>query len=179
MNTEKIAELGELVRNNLREVPDFPQEGILFRDMSPLLGNGKAFKQLITGIADIYRGEIDMVAGLESRGFLLATPVAAELEIGMLMIRKSGKLPGPVLGVDYALEYGTARLEIQPHAVKDGMRVLILDDVLATGGTALAAKQLIEASGAKVKSMCVLMELSALNGKEKIKDIDFQALTVV
>ena len=137
-------ELTDLVLDNLREIPDFPEPGVLFRDITPLLANGKAFKQLIDGLAEHYRGRIDAVAGLESRGFILAAPLATALGIGMLTVRKGGKLPGPVIGVDYALEYGTARMELRPDSVHEGDRVLVIDDVMATGGTAKASIQLLE-----------------------------------
>ena len=136
-------ELTDLVLDNLREIPDFPEPGVLFRDITPLLANGKAFKQLIDGLAEHYRGRIDAVAGLESRGFILAAPLATALGIGMLTVRKGGKLPGPVIGVDYALEYGTARMELRPDSVHEGDRVLVIDDVMATGGTAKASIQLL------------------------------------
>ena len=132
------AELTELVLDNLREIPDFPEPGVLFRDITPLLANGEAFATLIDGLAGHYRGRIDAVAGLESRGFILAAPLAVRLGIGMLTVRKGGKLPGPVVGVDYDLEYGTARMELRPETVVPGQRVLVIDDVLATGGTAAA-----------------------------------------
>ncbi len=144
------ADLTELVLENLREVPDFPEPGVLFRDITPLLANGKAFANLIDGLAAHYRGHVDAIAGLESRGFILAAPLAAHLNIGMLMVRKGGKLPGPVIGVDYELEYGTARMELRPETVVPGQRVLVIDDVLATGGTAAASIELLERSGADV-----------------------------
>ena len=114
MINPKLAPLGKIIRDNLRDVPDFPQTGVLFRDISPLLANGEAFSQLVKGLADFYRGRVDLVAGLESRGFLIAAPVAVELGLGTLMIRKAGKLPGPVIGIDYGLEYGKSRMELQP-----------------------------------------------------------------
>ena len=150
-------ELTDLVLDNLREIPDFPEPGVLFRDITPLLANGKAFKQLIDGLAEHYRGRIDAVAGLESRGFILAAPLATALGIGMLTVRKGGKLPGPVIGVDYALEYGTARMELRPDSVHEGDRVLVIDDVMATGGTAKASIQLLEQAGASVEAICVLL----------------------
>ena len=157
------AELTDLVLDNLREIPDFPEPGVLFRDITPLLANGKAFKQLIDGLAEHYRGRIDAVAGLESRGFILAAPLATALGIGMVVVRKGGKLPGPVIGVDYALEYGTARMELRPDSVHEGDRVLVIDDVMATGGTAKASIQLLEQAGASVEAICVLLELEGLD----------------
>ncbi|OFJ70207.1 adenine phosphoribosyltransferase [Actinomyces sp. HMSC064C12] len=166
----------DLVLENLREIPDFPRKGVLFRDITPLLANGPAFKELITLMAEHYRGKIDAVAGLESRGFILAAPLVVELGIGMMTVRKGGKLPGPVIGVDYDLEYGSARMEIRPDSVPEGARVLILDDVLATGGTARAAMQLIDRSGGSVAEIAVLMELEELGGRKVIGDVPFQSL---
>lgn len=163
------AELGRVVLDNLREIPDFPEPGVLFRDITPLLANGPAFAGLIRGLASCYRGRIDAIAGLESRGFILAAPLAVELGLGMLTVRKGGKLPGPVLGVDYALEYGTARMELRPDTVEPGQRVLVIDDVLATGGTAAASIELLERAGAEVVGVCMLLELADLNGREQLR----------
>ena len=122
------SELTRLVLDNLREVPDFPQPGVLFRDITPLLADGRAFATFIEGLAVHYAGRVDAVAGLESRGFILAAPLAVRLGTGMLTVRKGGKLPGPVIGVDSALEYGTARMEVRPDTVVPGQRVLVIDD---------------------------------------------------
>ncbi|AOZ72651.1 adenine phosphoribosyltransferase [Boudabousia tangfeifanii] len=174
MNTDQ--ELAKLITEKLREIPDFPEPGVLFRDITPLLANGPAFAELIQLLADKYRGKVDAVAGLESRGFILAAPLAISLGVGMLTVRKGGKLPGPVIGVDYELEYGTARMELRPDSVKKDDRVLIIDDVLATGGTANAAMQLIEEAGAKPVAICVLMELLDLGGRAKLPDTQIDAL---
>lgn len=160
--------LQRIVLENLREQQDFPEPGILFRDITPLLANGPAFATFIDELAAHYRGHIDAVAGLESRGFILAAPLAVHLGIGMITVRKAGKLPPPVIGVDYALEYGTARMELRPDDVHEGDRVLVIDDVLATGGTAAASIELIESAGAKVVDTCVLLELAALGGRDKL-----------
>lgn len=168
--------LSQLVLDNLREIPDFPEPGVLFRDITPLLANGPAFRELVDGIAEHYEGKVDAVAGLESRGFILAAPVACALGIGMLAVRKAGKLPGPVIGVDYALEYGTARMEVRPDSIPTGARVLVLDDVLATGGTARAATELIHNSGGEVAEIAVLMELVDLGGRKRLGDIPFNTL---
>ena len=157
-----IGELGEriaeLVRDNLVEVPDFPEPGILFRDITELMANGPAFKELVELIGSRYEGRIDAVAGLESRGFILGAPVA-------------GKLPGHVIGVDCSLEYGSARMEIHPESVVPGSRVLVIDDVLATGGTAGAAVELIRQCGADVAAVAVLLELTDLKGRERLRGI--------
>lgn len=166
--TQLPRELAELVTSHVREVPDFPTAGVLFRDITPLIADGPAFQGLIQGLAEAYRGRIDAVAGLESRGFILAAPLAAALGAGMIMVRKAGRLPGPVLGVDYSLEYGTARVEVRAETVEDGARVLILDDVLATGGTAAAAIDLIEQAGGTVTELAMLLELTGLQGRSKL-----------
>ena len=161
-------DLTRLVLDNLREVPDFPQPGVLFRDITPLLANGPAFAAFIEGLAAHYAGRVDAVAGLESRGFILAAPLAVRLGTGMITVRKGGKLPGPVIGVDYALEYGTARMEVRPDTVVAGQRVLVIDDVLATGGTASASIELLEQAGATVEAICMLLELTGLGGRERL-----------
>ena len=162
------SELTRLVLDNLREVPDFPQPGVLFRDITPLLADGRAFATFIEGLAVHYAGRVDAVAGLESRGFILAAPLAVRLGTGMLTVRKGGKLPGPVIGVDYALEYGTARMEVRPDTVVPGQRVLVIDDVLATGGTAAASIELLERAGARVEAICMVLSLAGLGGRETL-----------
>ena len=151
-------ELTQLVMDHLREVPDFPQPGVLFRDITPLLADGRAFGAFIEGLAAHYAG----------RGFILAAPLAVRLGIGMITVRKGGKLPGPVIGVDYTLEYGTARMEVRPDTVVPGQRVLVIDDVLATGGTASASIELLEQAGASIEAICMLLELTGLGGREKL-----------
>ncbi len=157
-----------LVRTHVRDVPDFPEPGVLFRDITPVLAEGPVLGAVIQGIADHYRGRVDAVAGLESRGFILAAPLAIALGTGMITVRKAGKLPGPVIGIDYELEYGTARFEVRPESVVPGERVLVIDDVLATGGTAAAAAQLIEHAGAEVVALTMLLELSELDGRARL-----------
>ncbi len=165
-----------LVESHLREVPDFPAPGVLFRDITPLIADPQAFKVLIETIADRYRGQVDAVAGLESRGFILGAPLAIEMGVGMLTVRKGGRLPGPVVGVDYDLEYGSARMELQPFTVSDGQRVLVIDDVLATGGTANAAFELIERAGGVPTGLCVLIELRELGGRERLAGREVDAV---
>ncbi len=167
--THPLTELADIVRNNIREIPDYPSPGVLFRDITPLLANGPAFGALIDALADHYEGQVDAVAGLESRGFILAAPLALHLGVGMITVRKAGKLPGPVIGVDYALEYGTARMELRPDTIHEGQRVLIIDDVLATGGTAKASVQLVERAGGVVAGLAMLMELVDLKGRDRLE----------
>lgn len=171
-----LSELAPLVQANIREIPDYPHEGVLFRDITPLLANGDAFGSLIDALATHYEGRIDSVAGLESRGFILAAPLAVRLGIGMLTVRKAGKLPGPVIGVDYALEYGTARMEIRPDTVHPDDRILVVDDVLATGGTAAASVELIERAGGTVVGLAMLMELVELSGRERLAGYEVETV---
>ena len=175
MSAELQARLGELITTHLREIPDFPEPGVLFRDITPLLADGEAFRELIDKLAEHYRGQIDAIAGLESRGFILAAPLATALGGGMITVRKAGKLPGPLIGVDYALEYGQARMELRPDSVKPGSRVLIIDDVLATGGTAAAAVELIHRCDGEVAAVAVLLELSELHGRDKLPGIKVES----
>ena len=159
-----------LVRTHVRDVPDFPEPGVLFRDITPVLAEGPVLGAVIQGIADHYRGRVDAVAGLESRGFILAAPLAIALGTGMITVRKAGKLPGPVIGIDYELEYGTARFEVRPESVVPGERVLVIDDVLATGGTLCAATALLRRQGASVIGAGVLVELAFLHGRGRWDD---------
>lgn len=172
------AELTDLVRAHVREIPDFPAPGVLFRDITPLLADGPAFDGLIRGLAESYRGRVDAVAGLESRGFILAAPLAIALGVGMITVRKAGRLPGPVIGVDYALEYGTARMELRPDTIEHGQRVLVIDDVLATGGTGAAAIELVERSGGEVVALAMLLELAALGGRRKLDGYQVDSVLV-
>lgn len=161
--------LGRLVASRLRDIPDFPQPGILFKDFTPLLADGPAFAELVADTAGRYRGRVDVVVGIEARGFILAAAVAYELGVGMVPVRKAGKLPGETLKQAYALEYGTAEIEVHTGAFPAGQRVLVLDDVLATGGTALACCQLIERAGAQVAAVEVVLELGFLQGRSRLE----------
>ena len=151
----------------VRAVPDFPQPGIIFRDITPLLGNGAALRSAVDALAGLYQ-EIDSVIGIESRGFILGAPVAYALGVGMVPVRKLGRLPRPTERADYALEYGTNTVEIHSDALRAGERVLIIDDVLATGGTAAATAELVERLGGQVAGIAVLIELSDLGGRERL-----------
>lgn len=157
----------QLWRNLIMDVPDFPQPGILFRDVTPLLESGEGLRTAVDALAGAF-SNIDVVAGIESRGFIFGAPVAYALGVGMAMVRKPGKLPRATVSVDYALEYGTNSLQLHRDAVSPGQRVLIVDDVLATGGTAAATVALIEEVGAEVAGIAVLIELTALAGRDKL-----------
>ncbi|MEP7332190.1 MAG: adenine phosphoribosyltransferase [Terracoccus sp.] len=158
-----------MVSSRLRDIPDFPQPGVLFKDFTPLLADGPAFARLVRDTAGRYDGLVDVVVGIEARGFVLAAAVAYELGLGMVLVRKAGKLPGEVLKESYALEYGTAEIEVDTHAFPPGQRVLVLDDVLATGGTAHACCLLIERAGATVAAVEVVLELGFLGGRDRLR----------
>lgn len=160
----------------VRLVPDFPKPGVLFRDITPLLADGPAFASVVRALADAADGPVDAVAGIEARGFLLAAPVAVTLGTGLIAVRKASKLPPPVLSEEYALEYGTATLELSPHAIRPGARVLLVDDVLATGGTAAAACRLLEDAGAQVTGLAFLIELIGLAGRAAVPGRPVHAL---
>ncbi|HEX2267874.1 MAG TPA: adenine phosphoribosyltransferase [Actinomycetota bacterium] len=161
----------------IRDIPDFPQKGIVFKDITPLLADENAFSSVIDLIVVHYgRGNIDKVVGIEARGFILASPVAYHFGAGFVPIRKEGKLPWDTDREEYALEYGTAVLEIHRDAIRPGERVLIVDDVLATGGTARATAHLVERLGGKVMGIACLIELSFLDGRKAVADYDFFSL---
>ncbi|MFC0408747.1 adenine phosphoribosyltransferase [Roseomonas elaeocarpi] len=157
------------LRQHIRGVPDFPKPGILFYDISTLLRHGPAWHEAVARMAEAIRPHAPtMLAGIESRGFLLAAPLALQLGLGFVMLRKRGKLPGATIGLDYALEYGTDRIEIQADAVRPGERVVILDDLLATGGTMAAGIELLRKAGAEVPAAAALIELTFLKGRERL-----------
>ena len=168
----------------IRDVPDYPSPGILFKDITPLLADHDAFTATVQALADAGRDAsggtvVDKVLGMEARGFILAAPVALALGAGFVPVRKAGKLPGPTHAVSYALEYGEATLEIHQDAVAPGERVLLVDDVLATGGTIAATRSLVERCGASVAAVAVLMELSALPGRDAVDGLSVTALLTV
>ena len=164
------------LKSHIRGIPDFPKPGILFYDISTLLRNGPAWKQASAQLAArVAAHKPDMLAGIESRGFLLAAPLALELGLGFVMLRKPRKLPGATIGLDYALEYGTDRIEMQADAVQPGQRVVLLDDLLATGGTMKAGVELLRSAGAEVPAAAVMIELSFLNGRQRL-DLPVEAL---
>ncbi len=158
--------------------PDYPQPGVMFKDITPLLADGRAFRAVVDVLADSY-GPVDKVAGIEARGFILAAPVATRLGAGFVPIRKKGKLPGATFAEDYQLEYGTATIEVHTDAFDPGDRVLVIDDVLATGGTARATADLVRRTGAQVVGLTVLLELSFLHGRDRLADLPVTSLITV
>ncbi len=157
------------IRDHIRAIEDYPQEGVTFRDITPLLGNSAAFgrsvDELVARFDDV---AVDRVVGIEARGFILAAPVAYRLRAGFVPVRKAGKLPWAVVREEYQLEYGTDKLEIHRDAIHPGERIVVVDDVLATGGTAAATARLIEALGGTLVGLGFLLEISALNGRDRL-----------
>jgi adenine phosphoribosyltransferase len=167
----------EQIEALIRDVPDFPEPGIAFKDITPVLADPIAFSTIIDLIVVHFgRGNVDKVVGIEARGFILGAPVAYHFGAGVIPVRKKGKLPFETLEEEYALEYGTASLEIHTDAVQTGECVLIVDDVLATGGTARAAAKLVERVGGKVCGIATLIELDFLRGREKVEGFDLFTL---
>jgi adenine phosphoribosyltransferase len=165
------------LKQYIRDVPDFPKPGILFKDITPLLDHPGAFQATIRALADVFRGKgIDTIAAAEARGFIFGAPLAVELGVGFVPIRKPGKLPYATISYEYQLEYGTDRLEVHTDAFSAGKRVLLIDDVLATGGTMAACKRLVEGTGAQVVACAFVIELSFLNGRSKLAGGDVFSL---
>lgn len=173
-----MTELASRVAALIRDVPDFPEPGILFKDITPLLADGPTLAALVDDWARAFEG-VDVVAGVEARGFILAAPLAVRLGVGFVPVRKAGKLPGATERASYALEYGTATLEVTADAVRPGQRVLLVDDVLATGGTVAAAAELLERAGGQIVAVQVLMELGFLTGRARLPGRDVRATLTV
>ena len=175
---------GDALGRLVRDVPDFPEPGIVFKDITPLLADPEGLRTVVAALADAGRDRegrlaVDKVVGMEARGFILAAPVALDLGVGFVPVRKAGKLPGDTHAVAYALEYGEAVLEVHRDGLAPGERVLVIDDVLATGGTARATAELVAACVATVAGMAFLMELSFLPGRAAVGDVPLTTLTVV
>ncbi len=154
----------------VRTVPDFPKPGILFRDITTLIGHGPGLAAAVALLAEASReAQAEAISGIEARGFVFGAAAAVELKLGFVPVRKPGKLPGPVIALDYALEYGTGTLEVDPGAVGTGQRVVLIDDLIATGGTALAAAQLLRQAGAVVDTALFVIDLPDLGGTEKLR----------
>jgi len=164
------------LKDHIRSVPDFPKPGILFYDIATLLRHADAWQVAMGRMAKAVRAyQPDVLAGVESRGFLIAAPLALKLGCGFIMLRKRGKLPGATVGLDYALEYGSDRIEIQADAVEPGQRVVVVDDLLATGGTMSAGIRLLRNAGAVVPAAAALIELTFLGGRQRL-DVPFESL---
>ena len=171
-----MADLITDVTTTIRDIPDFPKAGILFKDITPVLSNPALFSRVIEWMAAQTEGQqIDQIVGMESRGFIFGAPLVSHLNAGFVPARKPGKLPYQKVGVDYALEYGTARLEIHVDAIKPGEKVLVVDDLLATGGTAAATIDLIKQVGGVVVAALFLVELDFLNGRDQL-DVPVKSL---
>lgn len=167
----------ENLKAAIREIPDWPKQGILFYDVTTLLKQGRCFGQTIDALTEPYRGtKVDLVLGIEARGFIFAPPVAYALKAGFVPVRKPGKLPAAKLQVNYELEYGTDSLEIHQDAIEPGQRVLIIDDLIATGGTAKAVAEMAETMGATVVGLGFVVELTFLHGRDKLAKYDVRSL---
>ncbi|MEV6980197.1 adenine phosphoribosyltransferase [Sphaerisporangium sp. NPDC051017] len=172
-----MSDLTATILGHIRDVPDYPSPGIVFKDITPLLGDHTAFAAVVDALADEL--DVDKVVGIEARGFILAAPVAYKAGAGFVPIRKKGKLPAAVLEEPYDLEYGSAVIAVHSDAFAPGDRVLIVDDVLATGGTARAAVELVGRAGAEVVAVSVLMELAFLKGRDRLTGVDVRSLVAV
>lgn len=172
------ADIAELLTTKIRDVPDYPSPGVLFKDITPLLADGAAFAAVVEALA-AGNGDVTKVAGIEARGFIVAAPVACVLGAGFVPVRKQGKLPAQTYAQSYELEYGSATLEVHTDAFVPSDRVLIVDDVLATGGTAAATAQLVRRAGATVTGIVVLLELGFLSGRGKLPDLPVRSLITV
>lgn len=166
------------LRSFITDVPDFPKAGIVFKDISPLLGNPLAFTEAIVQMKQEWSGHVDSIAVLDARGFLFGAPLAIMMGLPLTMLRKKGKLPGSTIELTYNLEYGSGCLEVQKDAFKKGARVLVIDDLLATGGTAYAACELVEISGAVVAGCAFVAELAALGGRKLLARRKVRSLVV-
>jgi len=170
--------LADLIKSKIRDVPDYPQPGVVFKDITPLLADGQALVSVVAALGEGH-GPVDKVVGIEARGFILASSVACQLGSGFVPVRKQGRLPGPTHARSYQLEYGTATIEVHQDAFTPGERVLIVDDVLATGGTAEATVDLVRRAGAEVAGISVLLELAFLGGRSRLAGGNLRSLLVV
>jgi adenine phosphoribosyltransferase len=160
------------LKKHIRDIPDFPKPGIVFKDITPLLGNARALAATVDGISEHYLGKVDLVLGIESRGFIVGAPVAYRLGVGLTIARKPGKLPFKTIGQKYDLEYGIDSIEMHEDALASFKKVLIVDDLLATGGTAEAAVRLIEKLGGSTVGCAFVIELAFLNGRHRLAPVD-------
>ncbi|MFC4913570.1 adenine phosphoribosyltransferase [Actinomadura gamaensis] len=173
-------DLDKLIQDRIRDVNDYPKPGVVFKDITPLLADHVAFAGVVDTVVNHYgRGTVDKIVGIEARGFILAAPVAYHMGAGFVPVRKKGKLPAATFEQSYELEYGAETIELHTDAFQPGDRVLIVDDVLATGGTARAAAELVRRGGGEVVGLSVLMELSFLNGRDRLDGLEVHALVTV
>jgi adenine phosphoribosyltransferase len=167
------------LRDLIRDIPDYPHAGVTFRDITPLLGDATGFHRAVTELVDRFAGlAVDRVLGMEARGFILAAPVAFHMNAAFVPVRKAGKLPWQVIREEYVLEYGTDKLEIHRDAIRPGERILVIDDVLATGGTASATARLVEALGGEIVGLGFMIEIGDLNGRDKLGEHRVESLAV-
>ena len=165
------------LKQKIRTIPDFPEPGILFRDITTLLRDAEALNETIERFAEHYKNEkIDVVAGVESRGFIIGTPLAIRMGLGFIPIRKAGKLPGPTHGVDYDLEYGKDRVEVHQDAIPEGSNVLLVDDLIATGGTIEGSAKLVKKVGGVIVGYAFVIELTDLKGRERLQEPVFSLI---
>lgn len=163
----------------IRSIPDYPKPGIMFRDITTLLGDAKGFRGAVDAMVKLHTGaKFDIVAGIEARGFILGGAVAHQLGLGFVPVRKKGKLPWTTIGQEYDLEYGTDTVEIHTDAIGEGARVLLIDDLIATGGTAEAAVKLVARAGGNVTAASFVIELPALGGRERLEAFDIEVLSL-
>lgn len=175
----KNAQLILDLENTIENIPDFPKPGIQFKDITPIFLNPKLYEDVIADLANFSRGKVDAVCGIESRGYLFGIAVAVALEVPFVLIRKAGKLPPPFVGVKYDLEYGSAEIEMRTGQIKRGQRILIHDDLLATGGTTEAAARLVQKQGAMVSQFSFLIGLKDLHGEERLKQFEADVYTIL
>ena len=167
------------LKDYVTEIPNFPKKGILFRDITTILSDSEGFRMAIDGLIDLVKDkDFDLVLGTESRGFIFGAPVAYALGKGFILVRKKGKLPRETITESYDLEYGQAEIEIHTDSIRPGQKVVLIDDLIATGGTAAAAVRLVERLGGEIVKAAFVMELAGLEGREKLKGLDVEALLV-
>lgn len=169
----------EKLEKTIQNIPDFPIEGIQFKDITPIFLDPKLYEEVIADLANFSRGKVDVVCGIESRGYLFGIAIAVALEVPFVLIRKKGKLPPPFVSEKYDLEYGTAEIEMKTGQLKPGQRVLIHDDLLATGGTTEAAAKLVEKQGAKATQFSFLIGLKDLNGEKKLEQFNAEVYSIL
>lgn len=172
-------ELKKRIEQAIVNIPDFPKKGILYRDIMSIFLNAELCQEITESLAQEFKNQIDVICGIESRGFLFAMTIAQKLKIPFVLIRKAGKLPPPILSCEYELEYGKEVIEMKQGFITQGQRVLIHDDVLATGGTSEAAAELVKKSGGIIKGFCFIARLSELQGKEKLEKYNQKIVTLI